>query len=110
MKNVIIVLILGIVIIIVDYVVQKVTAPATCGLATAYILPDYCTGACPAGSSCGATAVAPYGPGGVMVQDAACGCVPIIPPPTPPAITPPVTPPSGTPPSSTPTPPTNEGG
>lgn len=83
----IVIIILGsvFIIIVADYFLQKITAPATCGLATAYILPDKCSGTCPPGSGCGATAVAPYGPGGLLgVQDSTCACVPILPPPPPP--------------------------
>ena len=53
----IVIIILGsvFIIIVADYFLQKITAPATCGLATAYILPDKCSGTCPPGSGCGAT-------------------------------------------------------
>jgi hypothetical protein len=85
MLTILVIISILITIIIIDYVIQKIRAPATCGIASAFLLPDKCTGTCPPGASCGATGVRPYGPGGILgVQDATCGCVPIIPPPVPP--------------------------
>ena len=83
MRIVIVILVIVTIIIVADYALQKVTAPATaCRLVTAYILPDKCAGTCPPGTNCGATATAPYGPDGLLgVQDSACACVPVSPSP-----------------------------
>jgi len=74
----IIIIVAGVVIVLAgDYIVQELRAPATCGVATAYLLPDKCAGACPLGTAppCAATAVGPYGWGGALgTQATACAC------------------------------------
>jgi len=85
MNTIIVIFSVIIIVVFIDYVIQKIRVPATCGIAPAFLLPDKCTGTCPPGSSCGVTGVRPYGTRGILgVQDATCGCVPIIPPPVPP--------------------------
>jgi hypothetical protein len=65
-------------IIVVAWWISGPAVAGPCGLVVRTWRPDYCSGSCPAGSTCVATATRPYGWGLLGVQASACACGRII--------------------------------